>query len=67
MCQAENHVVETSAKLKQEYVHTSTLRLEISKLRAELAEARSGVKNAENAAQTYYDQGFDEAAVSLKS
>ena len=67
LCQAENRVVELSAKLEQEYVRTSDLRAEISELRTELAEARSWAQNAENAAQTYYDQGFDEAAASLKS
>lgn len=63
----ENQVVEVSAKLEREYDRSVELRSEIDKLRAELAEARLGEQNAENAAQTYYDQGFDEAAISLKS
>jgi hypothetical protein len=64
---AECQVVEISAKLEREYDRSNELRSEIHKLRAELAEARSGAQNAESAAQAYYDQGFEEATVSLKS
>uniref|UniRef100_A0A2N9FQ48 Uncharacterized protein n=1 Tax=Fagus sylvatica TaxID=28930 RepID=A0A2N9FQ48_FAGSY len=39
---------------------------EINKLRAELAEARTVAHNAENAAQAFYDQGFEEATGSLR-
>ena len=41
--------------------------MEINKLRAELAEARTAAQNAENAAQAFYDQGFEEASESLRS
>jgi hypothetical protein len=41
--------------------------VEINKLRAELAEARTAAQNAENAAQAFYDQGFEEASESLRS
>ena len=64
---AESQVVEVSAKLEREYNRSAELRSKIDKLRAELAEAQSGAQNAENAAQAYYDQGFEEAAASLKS
>uniref|UniRef100_A0A2N9ENP5 Uncharacterized protein n=1 Tax=Fagus sylvatica TaxID=28930 RepID=A0A2N9ENP5_FAGSY len=42
------------------------IQAEIDKLRAELAEARLVSSNAENAAQAFYDQGFEEAAGSLR-
>ena len=40
--------------------------MEIDRLRAELAEAQTMAHNAENAAQAFYDQGFEEAAGSLR-
>ena len=40
--------------------------MEIDRLRAELAEAQTMAHNAENAAQAFYDQGFEEATRSLR-
>jgi chromosome segregation ATPase len=63
---AECQLVEVSAKLERECERSSGFQAEIDKLRAELAEARRVSSNAENAAQAYYDRGFEEAAGSLK-
>uniref|UniRef100_A0A2N9E7C8 Uncharacterized protein n=1 Tax=Fagus sylvatica TaxID=28930 RepID=A0A2N9E7C8_FAGSY len=63
---AECQLVEISAKLERECERSSGFQAEIDKLRAELAEARLASSNAENAAQAFYDQGFEEAAGSLR-
>uniref|UniRef100_A0A2N9HC73 Uncharacterized protein n=2 Tax=Fagus sylvatica TaxID=28930 RepID=A0A2N9HC73_FAGSY len=62
----ECQLVEISAKLERECERSSGFQAEIDKLRAELAEARLVSSNAENAAQAFYDQGFEEAAGSLR-
>jgi hypothetical protein len=63
---AECQLVEISAKLERECERSSGFQAKIDKLRAELAEARLALSNAENAAQAFYDQGFEEAAGSLR-
>ncbi len=64
---AECQVVELTAKLDREYKHASQLWGEISELKNEVNKARAGAQKAEDEAQAYYDQGFDEATNSLKS
>jgi hypothetical protein len=63
---AECQLVEMSTKLERECNRSSEFQAEISKLRAELSEAQMVAQNAENAAQAFYDQGFEEAAGSLR-
>uniref|UniRef100_A0A2N9IHN5 Uncharacterized protein n=2 Tax=Fagus sylvatica TaxID=28930 RepID=A0A2N9IHN5_FAGSY len=63
---AECQLVEISAKLERECERSCGFQAEIDKLRAELAEARRVSSNAENAAQAFYDRGFEEAAGSLR-
>uniref|UniRef100_A0A2N9GI55 Uncharacterized protein n=1 Tax=Fagus sylvatica TaxID=28930 RepID=A0A2N9GI55_FAGSY len=46
---------------------SAELRAEISELKTEVNKARAAVQKAEDEAQSYYDQGFDEATSSLKS
>ncbi len=46
---------------------SSILRGNISALEDELSEVRVALQKAEDLAQSYYDQGFDEAATSLQS
>jgi hypothetical protein len=64
---AERQVVELKAKLDREYKTSSQLRVEVGELKNAVNEAREGAQKAEEEAQAYYDQGFDEAANSLKS
>uniref|UniRef100_A0A2N9HAA3 Uncharacterized protein n=1 Tax=Fagus sylvatica TaxID=28930 RepID=A0A2N9HAA3_FAGSY len=52
---------------ERECNRSSGFQVEIDKLRAELAEAQTAAQNAENAAQAFYDQGFEEATESLRS
>jgi hypothetical protein len=63
----ECKLVEISAKLERDCNRSSGFQTEINKLRAELVEARTAAQNAENAAQAFYDQGFEEVAESLRS
>ena len=64
---AERQVVELKVKLDQEYKTSSQLRVEVGELKNVVNEAQEGAQKAEEEAQAYYDQGFDEAANSLKS
>ena len=64
---AERQVVELKAKLDREYKTSSQLQVEVGELKNIVNEARKGAQKAEEEAQAYYDQGFDEAANSLKS
>ena len=63
----ERQVVELREKLDREYTTSSLLRVENSELKDAINEARAEVQKAEGGAQSYYDQGFDEVAKSLKS
>ena len=63
----ERQVIELKAKLDREYKTSSQLRVENSKLKNAVDEARAEAPEAEDEAQSYYNQGFDEAANSLKS
>jgi flagellar biosynthesis/type III secretory pathway protein FliH len=60
-------MVEISGKLERECDRSNRLQTENNKLRAELVESRTAAQNAENAAQAFYDQGFEEATESLRS
>ena len=60
-------MVELKVKLDQEYKTSSQLRVEVGELKNVVNEAQEGAQKAEEEAQAYYDQGFDEAANSLKS
>jgi hypothetical protein len=64
---AERQVVELKAKLDRKYKTSSQLWVEVGELKNAVNEARKGAQKAEEEAQAYYDQGFDEAANSLKS
>ena len=60
-------MVEFKAKLDQEYKTSSQLWVEVGELKNAVNEAWKRAQKAEEEAQAYYDQGFDEAANSLKS
>ena len=64
---AERQVTKWSEKYDWELERSSILQGDISALKAELNEARAVLQKAEDSAQSYYDQGFDEATTSLKS
>lgn len=64
---AERQVRELTAKFDLKFGCVYELRVANEKLQTELNEARAKVKKAEDEAQSYYDQGFEEAAESLKS
>jgi hypothetical protein len=64
---AEHQVKELMAKLNREISHSCELQTENRELKAEVDEARTGVQKAEDMAQAYYNQGFEEEADSLKS
>ena len=64
---AERQINEWSEKCDREIEHSNKLREDISTLNVELNEARTAAQKTEDEAQSYYDQGFDEAASSLKS
>jgi chromosome segregation ATPase len=63
----ERQVVELSKKYDREIERSSKLRGEISAFKAEVHEAQVAAQKAEDSAQAYYDQGFEEAVDSLKS
>uniref|UniRef100_A0A2N9IA75 Uncharacterized protein n=1 Tax=Fagus sylvatica TaxID=28930 RepID=A0A2N9IA75_FAGSY len=76
--EAGYRLIETERLLNESLVENDRLRevektasarireSEIDKLKAELAAARRVSSNAENAAQAFYDRGFEDAAGSLK-
>ncbi len=59
----------TELKKKMDWKYTSgfQVRVENSQLKDALTEAQAKVQKAEEEAQFYYDQGFNEAADSLQS
>ena len=61
----ENQVTELKKKLDWEYTSISQVWVENSQLKDALTEAQAKVQKAEEEAQSYYDQGFNEAADSL--
>ena len=61
----ERQVIELKKKLDREFTSGSQLRVENSELKDALNEAQAKVQKAEDEAQSYYDQGFNEAADSL--
>ncbi len=63
----ENQVTELKKKLDWEYKSAFQVRVENSQLKDALTEAEAKVQKAEEHAQAYYDQGFNEAADSLQS
>uniref|UniRef100_A0A2N9G7V4 Uncharacterized protein n=1 Tax=Fagus sylvatica TaxID=28930 RepID=A0A2N9G7V4_FAGSY len=63
---ADGQAIELKEKLDREYTTSSVLQVENSGLKDAINEARAEVQKAEDEAQSYYDQGFDEAANSLK-
>ena len=64
---AGRQVRELKAKYDDEFNKVYELRAENQKLLANLEAARAEVKKTEDAAQAYYDWGFEEATESLKS
>ena len=63
----ERQVVEIQGKDDRELDRSSGLRGEISTLREEVQKLQAEKQKADDSAQQYYDQGFNEAANSLKS
>ncbi len=63
----ERQVTELKKKLDWEYTSGSQLRVENSQLKDAITEAQAKVQKVEEEAQSYYDQGFNEAADSLQS
>ncbi len=63
----ERQVTELKKKLDREFTSGSQLRVENSELKDALNQARAEVQKVEGEAQSYYDQGFDEATTSLKT
>ncbi len=64
---AGRQVVELLEKYDREIERSSKLQGDISALKAKVHEAQVATQKAEDSAQAYYDQYFDEAANSLKS
>ena len=62
-----NQVTELQKKLDWEYKSASQVRVKNSQLKDTLTEAEAKVQKAEEQAQAYYDQGFNEATDSLLS
>jgi hypothetical protein len=60
-------VTKLEKKLDWEFTSSSQLRVENSELKDAITEAQAKVQKAEDEAQSYYDQGFNEAADSLQS
>uniref|UniRef100_A0A2N9FM66 Uncharacterized protein n=1 Tax=Fagus sylvatica TaxID=28930 RepID=A0A2N9FM66_FAGSY len=63
----ENQVIELKKKLDWEHTSVSQVRVENSQLKDALTEAEVKVQKAEEQAQAYYDQGFNETADFLQS
>jgi hypothetical protein len=64
---SERQVVKLKEKLDREYITSALLRVENRELKDAVNKAQAEVQKAEGEAQSYYDQGFDKAASSLKS
>uniref|UniRef100_A0A2N9G3B9 Uncharacterized protein n=1 Tax=Fagus sylvatica TaxID=28930 RepID=A0A2N9G3B9_FAGSY len=60
-------VTKLEKKLDWEFTSSSQLQVENSELKDAITEAQAKVQKAEDEAQSYYDQGFNEAADSLQS
>ncbi len=63
----EHQVIELQKALDREFTSGSQIQVENSELKDALNKARMKVQKAEGEAQSYYDQGFTEAADSLQS
>jgi regulator of replication initiation timing len=61
----QNQLTELQRKLDSEHKSASQVRIENSQLKDALTEAEAKVGKAEQGAQAYYDQGFDQASESL--
>jgi TolA-binding protein len=61
----QNQLTELQRKLDSEHKSASQVRIENSQLKDALTEAEAKVVKAEQGAQAYYDQGFDQASDSL--
>ena len=61
----QNQLAELQRKLDSEHKFASQVRIENSQLKNALTEAKAKVVKVEQQAQAYYDQGFDQASVSL--
>ena len=64
---SERQVDELQEKLDREYITSALLRVENRELKDAVNKAQAKVQKAESEAQSYYDQGFNKAASSLKS
>ena len=63
----QNQVAELHRKLDSEYKSASQVRIENSQLKEALTEAEAKGVKVEQRAQAYYDEGFDQASVSLSA
>uniref|UniRef100_A0A2N9FVD1 Uncharacterized protein n=1 Tax=Fagus sylvatica TaxID=28930 RepID=A0A2N9FVD1_FAGSY len=61
----QNQLAELQRKLDSEHKSASQVRIENSQLKDALTEAEAKVVKAEQQAQAYYDEGFDQASESL--
>ncbi len=59
-------MTELKKALDREFASSSQLRVENSQLKDAIAKAQAKVQKAEEEAQSYYDQGFTDAAESLQ-
>ena len=64
---SERQITEWSEKYDRELERSSILWGNINALEDKLSEVWAALQKAEDSAQSYYDQGFDEAATSLQS